>query len=81
MKEIEEQMQKIKQRLEQAKSDRIRAEARMDQLKQEEQQLLKECEKLGVQPEQLADEIARLENELNEEMAKIWEMLPAELKK
>ena len=63
-----------------AKNMRYKAEARLETLEREEKQILQELAELNVEPHQLEEEIQRLEKQITEEMDRIWEFVPAELK-
>jgi len=58
---------------------RIRAEARLEQLNKQKQDLLSELENLGVKPEDLDTEIERLNNEIESLLKKAKDMLPMDL--
>jgi len=74
-------MKVLKEKLEEAKNMRYKAEVRLENLEREEKEILRELEELNVQPEQLEEEIEKLKNELTHEMDHIWNLLPSELKK
>ena len=52
----------LKENLEKAKSLKYRAEARLEQLKNQEEEIIKELKDLGVKPEDLDEEINKLVN-------------------
>ena len=81
MQQLEDQMKAVKEKLEKAKNMRYKAEARLEALEREEKQILQELAELNVDPDQLEEEIKRLEQEIAEEMDRIWNLLPSELKK
>ena len=51
----------------------------MEWLKQQEAEILQELEELGVEPDRLDEEIARLEREIDEKIKQAWELIPMEL--
>lgn len=77
--DYEKTINQIKENLDKAKNLRIRAEARMEQLNNQKQELMKELESLGVQPEDLDNEISRLKDEIEELIEKANEMLPMDM--
>lgn len=66
---IEQQLQSIKQRIDKARDDKARAEATLEQLEAQKAEVLKELDALGVSPENIASEIARLEQEVQTKLA------------
>lgn len=77
--DYEKEINKIKENLDKAKNLRIRAEARLEQLNNQKQDILKELEELGVKPEDLDKEIGRLEEEIKELIKSANEMVPIDL--
>lgn len=71
----------IKENLDKAKSLRIRAEARMEQLNKQKEEIVKEVEGFGVKPEDLENEIAKMKQEIEEMISKANELLPMDLLK
>ncbi len=69
----------LKENLDKAKDARIRAEARMEQLNKQKQELLTELEEYGIKPEDLEDEIAKLKKEIEELIAEANELLPIDI--
>lgn len=53
-------LQAAREKVEQAKTARTRAEARMEELKRQAEQVKGECAALGVTPDTLEEEIAKL---------------------
>ncbi len=79
MSEYDKSINEIKEKLDKAKNLRIRAEARIEQLNRQRQDLLKEMEELGVKPEELDNEIKRLREEIEGLIRQADEMLPSDL--
>ncbi|MCX7921811.1 MAG: hypothetical protein N3B21_07365 [Clostridia bacterium] len=77
--EYDKAISQIKENLDKAKGLRIRAEARLEQLNKQRQDILKELDELGVKPEELDNEIIKLKNEIEELLEKANEMLPMDL--
>jgi len=79
MTDFGKELNKLKENLDKAKNLRIRAEARLEQLNKQKQDLLSELENLGVKPEDLDNEIERLNNEIESLLKKAKDMLPMDL--
>jgi len=79
--DYEKTISQLKENLDKAKSLRIRAEARLEQLNAQKQELLTELSALGVKPENLEDEINKLKTEIEELINKATAMIPSELLK
>jgi len=77
--DFDKELNKLKENLDKAKNLRIRAEARLEQLNKQKQDLLSELENLGVKPEDLDTEIERLNNEIESLLKKAKDMLPMDL--
>ncbi|MCX7843385.1 MAG: hypothetical protein N2489_10015 [Clostridia bacterium] len=74
--EHERKLNQLKENLEKAKGLRIRAEARLEQLNRQKQEILDEILALGIKPEELDSEIQRLNREIEELIKTADEMLP-----
>jgi chromosome segregation ATPase len=79
--EYEKEINIIKENLDKAKSLRIRAEARLEQLNKQKQEILKELLELGVKPEELENEISRLKSEIETFIKSANDLIPADLLK
>lgn len=77
--DYEKELSQLKENLEKAKSLKYRAEARLEQLKQQENEIIKELDELGVKPEELESEISKLTSEINNLFKESNELLPKEL--
>ncbi|MDD2446073.1 MAG: hypothetical protein PHY91_00105 [Tissierellia bacterium] len=75
----EKELTQLKEDLEKAKSLKYRAEARLEQLKQQENEIIKELDELGVKPEDLENEISKLTSEINNLFKESNELLPKDL--
>ncbi|WP_350345034.1 hypothetical protein PRVXT_001485 [Proteinivorax tanatarense] len=71
----------LKKELEKLRADRYKAEAKMDSLKHQKEDLVSEIKKMGVDPEDLDKEIIKLEKEINDLIEEVKEMIPNELLK
>ena len=77
--DYEKELNLLKDNLEKAKSLKYRAEARIDQLKLQEEEIIKELQDLGVKPEDLETEIKNLTDEINKLFTEANELLPKDL--
>jgi chromosome segregation ATPase len=74
--EYEKQISNLKENLDKAKNLRIRAEARLEQLNKQKEEILREIETLGVKPEELDSQILKLKQEMEDLIQKANAMLP-----
>ena len=79
MQQQEKEIQAIRKALDKAKDLRNRAEVRLEALERQEKEILRELEELGVEPDRLDEEIARLEREIDEKIKQAWQLIPVEL--
>lgn len=79
--EYEKEINTIKDKLDKAKSLRIRAEARLEQLNKQKQEILKELEELGVKPENLENEIEKLKKEIDALLENANDLIPSDVLK
>ncbi len=78
--EFDKKIIEIKERLEKAKSAKIRAEARLEQLNRQRDEIVKELEGMGIKEEQLQEEISRLRAEMEESITKAEQLIPKGIK-
>ncbi|MDQ2085251.1 hypothetical protein RBH29_02220 [Herbivorax sp. ANBcel31] len=79
MSEYEKKINTIKENLDKAKNLRIRAEARLEDLNKQKQEILKELDELGIEPEGLEGEISRLKSEIEELINRAEKLIPEDL--
>lgn len=77
--DYEKELGQLKDDLEKAKSLKYRAEARLEQLKQQEDEIIKELKELGVNPENLDEEIKNLSDEIDNLFERANQLLPKDL--
>ncbi len=77
--EYEKELGVLKNNLEKAKTLKYKAEARLEQLKKQEEILIKELEELKVSPENLEDEINKLTEEIDILFKKSNNLLPKDI--
>ena len=75
----ESQLNTLKDNLEKAKSLKYKAEARLDQLNQQQDDIMKELKSLGVNPEDLEIEIKKLTQEIEKLFNEANSLLPKDL--
>ena len=68
---LDQQIQQLKQKLDELKTRKIQNETKLKSLEDEKQQLLKECEKLNTDPKKIADVIVEQERVVQAEMTKL----------
>nr|WP_157076755.1 hypothetical protein [Halalkalibacter krulwichiae] len=76
---VEQQLAQIKKAIDKARDMRYRAEAKLEELENQKARLLIELEELGVKPEDLNQEIQKLEIEIERSLKETWELIPKEL--
>ncbi|WP_017727393.1 hypothetical protein [Halalkalibacterium ligniniphilum] len=81
MKHVEQDLAAIRKAIEKARDMRYRAEAKLEELENQHKRLLEDLEELGVKPEELEGEIARLEQEIDQGLKETWNLIPKELMK
>lgn len=77
--DYEKELNLLKENLEKAKSLKYRAEARLEQLKQQEDEIIKELNELGIEPKDLEGEIEKLTLEINGLFKEANQLLPKDL--
>lgn len=77
----EQELSRLKEAIDKGKDMRYRAEAKLEELENQKQRLLQELAELGVKPEELDAEIARLEQEIDNGLKETWAKIPQELMK
>lgn len=75
----ENELNGLKDNLEKAKNLKYRAEARLEQLNQQEDEIIKELESLGVEPKDLESEINKLTLDIDNLFREANELLPKDL--
>ncbi|GAB7386983.1 hypothetical protein BSNK01_08190 [Bacillaceae bacterium] len=75
----QERINQLKAAIEKGKELRARALSRKEMLEQQEKELLAEIAKLGVDPERIDEEVARLEKEKERLLQEIEGMIPFDI--
>ncbi|WP_100404415.1 hypothetical protein [Bacillus solitudinis] len=79
MNQVEQDLTKMRKAIDKARDMRYRAEAKLEELENQKQRLLQELKDLGVKPEDLDEEILKLEKEIEESLQEAWSLIPKEL--
>ena len=77
--DYEKELSQLKELLDQAKGMKYKAEARLEQLKNSEEVIVKELQELGIKPENLDNEIEKLKEEIEELIIEANELLPKDI--
>lgn len=77
--EYEKKINQIKENLDKAKNMKIRAEARLEQLNKQKEEILSELKELNVSPDELDMEISKLKSEIEDLMDRAQNLIPQEL--
>lgn len=75
----EKELNDLKENLEKAKDLKYKAEARLEQLNQQEEEIIDELTELGVKPENLNEEIEKLSLEIKNLFQEANDLLPRDL--
>lgn len=75
----DKELNELREDLENAKSLKYRAEARLEELKRQEGEIVKELNELGVKPEELDGEIEKLTLEIENLFKEANELLPKDI--
>jgi len=79
LKNYEKELNLLKDSLDKAKSLKYKAEARLEQLNNQQQEIIKELKELGVNPEDLEEEISKLTKEIDTLFKEANELLPKDI--
>ncbi|MBU5426592.1 hypothetical protein KQI41_09265 [Tissierella pigra] len=77
--DYEKELNDLKENLEKAKNLKYKAEARLEQLNQQEEEIIKELNALGIKPEELEDEINKLTLDIDKLFQEANKLLPKDL--
>jgi len=79
LKNYEKELNLLKENLDKAKSLKYKAEARLEQLNNQQQEIIKELKELGVNPEDLEKEIRKLTEEIDALFKEANELIPKDI--
>lgn len=77
--DYEKELNALRDNLEKAKSLKYKAEARLEQLNNQQQEIIKELKDLGVDPEDLGKEIKMLKSEIDKLFKEANTLLPKDI--
>ncbi|NMB27112.1 MAG: hypothetical protein GX987_03525 [Tissierellia bacterium] len=77
--DYEKELNALRDNLEKAKSLKYKAEARLEQLNNQQQEIIKELKDLGVNPEDLEEEIKKLKSEIDKLFEEANTLLPKDI--
>lgn len=77
--DYEKELNVLRDNLEKAKSLKYRAEARLEQLNNQQQEIINELMELGVNPEDLEEEIKKLKFQIDELFREANRLLPKDI--
>lgn len=72
----EEKLQILKEKIDRAKNIKIKAETKLEALQKQKEEIIKQLEEMGINPNELEKEIKRLESEIITLIKEIEESLP-----
>lgn len=75
----EKELNDLKEGLEKAKDLRYRAEARLEQLNKQEEEIISELKELGIEPQDLETKINTLTSDIQKLFKEANELLPKDL--
>lgn len=79
MKDYEKDLSLLKENVEQAKTLKYKAEARLEQLINQQEEIIVELKELGVNPEDLEKEIDKLSKEIEQLFKEANDMMPKDI--
>ncbi len=79
--DYEKELAQLKDNIDNAKKLKYKAEIRLEQLKEQENEIIKELEIMGVKPENIEKEIETLKTDIEKLLKEAKEMLPEDLLK
>ncbi len=74
--DYEKSITQLKEKLEKAKGLKFRAEAKLEQLNKQREEIIREIESMGLVPENIDREIEKLQKEMERLIGQSQEMLP-----
>lgn len=81
MSEFEKEISDLRENLEKAKNMKFRAEAKLEQLTKQRQEIIDEINSMGLEPENIDNEIEKLQKEIESLLTQAKEYLPEDLLK
>lgn len=78
-KDYDKRISQLKEDLDKAKDQRIRAEAKLEQYNKQKQEIIDEIKSMGIEPDEIENEIQKIETEIEELIKKVEEAMPRDL--
>ena len=78
-KDYDKRISQLKEDLDKAKDQRIRAEAKLEQYNKQKQEIIDEIKSMGIEPDEIENEIQKIETEIEELIKKVEEAMPRNL--
>ncbi|MDY0234487.1 MAG: hypothetical protein RBR71_00455 [Gudongella sp.] len=79
--DYEKELTQLKDNIDNAKKLKYKAEIRLEQLKEQENEIIKELETMGIKPENIESEIETLKADIEKLLKEAKEMLPEDILK
>jgi chromosome segregation ATPase len=79
--DYEKELTQLKDNIENAKKLKYKAEIRLEQLKEQENEIIRELETMGIKPENIETEIETLKIDIEKLLKEAKEMLPEDILK
>ena len=79
--DYEKELTQLKDNIDNAKKLKYKAEIRLEQLKEQENEIIKELEIMGIKPENIEAEIETLKTDIEKLLKEAKEMLPEDILK
>ena len=79
--DYEKELTQLKDNIDNAKKLKYKAEIRLEQLKEQENEIIKELEIMGIKPENIEAEIETLKTDIENLLKEAKEMLPEDILK
>lgn len=79
--DYEKELTQLKDNIDNAKKLKYKAEIRLEQLKEQENEIIKELEIMGIKPENIETEIETLKTDIEKLLKEAKEMLPEDILK
>lgn len=79
--DYEKELTQLKDNIDYAKKLKYKAEIRLEQLKEQENEIIKELESMGIKPENIESEIETLKTDIEKLLKEAKEMIPQDILK
>lgn len=79
MSDYDKKIGKLKEDLDKAKNMKIRAEARLEELTKQRDEIIKEITSFGISPDNIDNEITKIDSEIVQMISEIESLLPRDI--